>query len=201
MIWRSKWFQVNKLESDFPISSWWANECLKHHSVIFDTRYFCREDREDSRSRPSRNTWRFCQQCLQQCLLYIKTGPNQVRNVITPPLPGQPLGHFPVGVASRTRVVNLFWAILDTWPSHCSWDLWSWRNTSIFKDFRIIQLLNFLRIVISCVTHGWAEGRIASTLVSKKKPASHLAYLSILMFLWFSVSCCFLGFSEYFPFI
>ena len=47
---------------------------------------------------------------------------------VMPPGSCRPLGCFPVGVSSRTCLVNLSWDILDTWLNQLSWDISIWKS-------------------------------------------------------------------------
>jgi len=73
---------------------------------------------------------------------------------------GGPLGHFPVGVASRTCLANNFWDILITWPNQHCWDLSnqkSWAQYSELYKFHSctiwydkVSVQNYL-----CVINQW----------------------------------------------
>lgn len=54
-----------------------------------------------------------------------------------------PLGHISVHVTSRACLNNLFWHILDTWPNHCSWDLYSkkWLDIQGFTYFATLHFV------------------------------------------------------------
>jgi len=57
------------------------------------------------------------------------------------------LGRFPVGAVSRTRLSDLYWNILVTWPNHRSWDICIRRSGSTFWALRISQLRSLSRSV------------------------------------------------------
>jgi len=53
--------------------------------------------------------------------VHTKTGPSKVGDVVTRHLVLEPLDCFPADVASRTCLVNLSWASLETWSNHPAW--------------------------------------------------------------------------------
>jgi len=59
----------------------------------------------------------------------------------------RPVDHFSVGVACMTRIANLSWGILVTWPHNRSWDLWIRKSGSTFKVLRISLLSTSSRSV------------------------------------------------------
>jgi len=60
---------------------------------------------------------------------------------------GRPLGHFPVGAASRARLASVSWDILVTWPNRRSWDRSIRRSDLAFRALRILQFCTFLRSI------------------------------------------------------
>jgi len=55
------------------------------------------------------------------------------------------LGRFLMDIANKTRLANLSWNILVTWPNQRNWDLSIRRRGSAFKVLRISQLRTMLR--------------------------------------------------------
>ena len=68
------------------------------------------------------------------------------------------MGHFTVGLASRTCLSCLSWSILDTWPNQGSCDLSIRRSVWTFSALRFSQLLTLSRSITPGVYWG-GQGR------------------------------------------
>ena len=81
-------------------------------------------------------------------LVYTKTVPSKVGDVIRHLIFGRTLDRFPVGLASRTCLSHLSLGILMTWPNHRSGDLSLRRKSgSAFRALRIWPLRTLSRSV------------------------------------------------------
>jgi len=70
-----------------------------------------------------------------------ENGANKVGDVVTPSGPWATSWRFPVGVASSTRVANLWGNILDIWSNQGSWDLCMRR-----RSYSRLRLDEFLQL-------------------------------------------------------
>ena len=80
--------------------------------------------------------------------VHTKTGPSKVGDVVTRHLVLEPLDCFPADAASRTCLVNLSWAILETWSNHPAWIFRIRKFGVTFRTLRISNLCFLSRSVI-----------------------------------------------------